>query len=1024
MSTKTTFKRIALVAVASLGFGVLTSIAPAIAGATTATSVSVSPVRYSAGDTVPAATLSFTTVGALLDASTGGVLTVTQAPTGTAAITVDDCGGANGTAMVDDLATAAAGASVAEGAALAGNIGATTAATCAISISANAAAGTYKGTLVLTDSAGSEDALTISWSFTTAGKVASITTDVTAVNLPAVAVSAGNTDVVFKNVKITLKDSAGATTQAASGDSLSVAITGSATNITLKTASGQAEAASLSVVTADIADGTHTFTVASETAVADSETVTITPAGIMPAQGVAAATLTATTTGYGVETGLKTVLASPTAASVVAAGAANGSSSSYKVDPSNTSYGFDVSGYTAGAAYKIQVLWTDAAGSNGVATVKDDTSNTTAAALTSGTASVLYGITGSTGVVRVTVVSTANNNTADTIAINPENATAGDYNDAADSLVTNADSAYAATISTPAVTPSMVTTGSAIAVAGKIADQYGNPLSGASIAVTGTVTTTDTTPANLTGTATSAADGTWSLTLSAATALTTSVSIVAAATKTGATISSSSASVVNLTASGSPASMTWDGLGNEDTFTTLSPLANYPATVVPYTGSVSGNTDELYTISTGVTDGTLDAADGCVALTATTTPGSQVVFTGTAGVKFTKTSCATAQTVATLLDTVTVASGTAAYAVATKTGANTVTMTSGTVSKTATFYAYNALTAASAGDAIRNLSVDKAAMSLNAGQIGFVTITATDAFGNLVKSAKAAAGAVVTVKTSGQALLDGPALSRDYTTTDSAGQIVVGVIAGDTAGSSTVAVTSTGAQLGAAAGSATSTTAGTNGLTASVSTTSTAVTIVGNTTDAVTTAAASTDAKIAALQAALEALAAKSIADKASLDAAIAAAAAKAAADTAAAQAAAVAAAEAAADAAAEAIDAGNNAFDAATTAGEAAESAQGAAEQAGEDAVAAAQAAGEAAVAASEAAQEAAAEATDAANAATDAANASAEAADAATAAAQDAADAVAALSTQVSEMISALKKQITALTNLVIKIQKKVKA
>ncbi len=81
----------------------------------------------------------------------------------------------------------------------------------------------------------------------------------------------------------------------------------------------------------------------------------------------------------------------------------------------------------------------------------------------------------------------------------------------------------------------------------------------------------------------------------------------------------------------------------------------------------------------------------------------------------------------------------------------------------------------------------------------------------------------------------------------------------------------------------------------------------------------------------------------------------------------------------------------------------------------------GDAAVAA---AQDAAAEATDAANAATDAANAAAEAADAATAAAQDAADAVAALSVQVSEMVDALKKQITALTNLVIKIQKKVKA
>ena len=81
--------------------------------------------------------------------------------------------------------------------------------------------------------------------------------------------------------------------------------------------------------------------------------------------------------------------------------------------------------------------------------------------------------------------------------------------------------------------------------------------------------------------------------------------------------------------------------------------------------------------------------------------------------------------------------------------------------------------------------------------------------------------------------------------------------------------------------------------------------------------------------------------------------------------------------------------------------------------------------------AADAAAEAIDAANAATDAANAAAEAADAATAAAQDAADAVAALATQVNEQIEilkamnmALQKQITALTNLIIKIQKKVKA
>ena len=76
------------------------------------------------------------------------------------------------------------------------------------------------------------------------------------------------------------------------------------------------------------------------------------------------------------------------------------------------------------------------------------------------------------------------------------------------------------------------------------------------------------------------------------------------------------------------------------------------------------------------------------------------------------------------------------------------------------------------------------------------------------------------------------------------------------------------------------------------------------------------------------------------------------------------------------------------------------------------------------DAATDAANEATDAANAATDAALAAADAADAATAAAQDASDAVAALSATVDKLVASLKAQITSLTNLVIKIQKKVKA
>jgi len=78
----------------------------------------------------------------------------------------------------------------------------------------------------------------------------------------------------------------------------------------------------------------------------------------------------------------------------------------------------------------------------------------------------------------------------------------------------------------------------------------------------------------------------------------------------------------------------------------------------------------------------------------------------------------------------------------------------------------------------------------------------------------------------------------------------------------------------------------------------------------------------------------------------------------------------------------------------------------------------------AANAANDAAQDATEAANAATDAANAAAEAADAATAAAQDAQAAVADLAAQVATLIAGIKSQITRLTNLVIKIQKKVNA
>ena len=804
MSIKTT-KRIALGVIASLVFAPFVALAPASAADLTATAA-VGPVRVTFTganqDTVSKALVTITApttwaagdVDTAADDATINVV-LTQAPTAAATLAIAAMGDTGSV-------TLAAGDTLAR---VSGDNTSTSLLT-ALSLGANVA-GTYKGTITIDGDADNDvstpdnDRLVAAFSFTTTGAPASISLAKTAVEFPAVnALTGTNT--------ITLKDAAGNTTQSSTVDTLSITTT-SATNIALTTGA--------SLTDSDLKDGTATYTLTSN-GTADTETITVTPLGTLPALGVAAVTFTAKTIGYGVETNVKTVLTTPSSSNVVKAGTANTSEAAYVVDTSVSTLVFTASGYTVGAAYDITI--TGVTGTPAF-TVKDDTANTTASA-SSTSAKSLYGIVGSTGSVVVTVV-IASTTTADVIGISANNANDTSV-DSADARVTYTTAAYSATVTTPAVTPTLAVTSTPIAMAGKVADTYGNPVSGAVVTVTGTVTPTGTA---ITGTATTAADGAWSLTMPATAAATTSVSLVAAAVKTGLTVTSASAVVVNFNASGSPDTLTYaDALSDQDTATTVNPVTTYPAATVIYTGSTgAGNSDEVYTIATAATDGTLDATDVCVAFTPTTSPAGQVVVTGSAGVKFTTTSCATAQTLATLKDTVTVASGSAFYAVATKTGENSVTMTSGTKTASAKFYAYNALTAASAGDAIRNLSADKASLSLKPGEFAVITIAAKDAFGNAVKSAVAAGGATVTVKASGSALVEGPTLSKQFTTTDADGNIMVGVVASQTPGTGTITITGTGAQLKAAAGAATSATAGTNGLTAASSSVTVSVTV-------------------------------------------------------------------------------------------------------------------------------------------------------------------------------------------------------
>jgi len=822
MSTKTIYKRIALVAVASLGFGVLSAV-PSTALTGTGTATLSGPVRVSftdtVRDTVAAQAFTFTNpVAAVITDGAGATLTmaVTQAPTSGATVSITVGGGSSATS--DSLGASATAAATAADI-LVGNVGsAATGVAGTIAITSNAASGTYKGTFTLADA---EDSITISWSFTTTGKAATIKTDADTYAMPATAQTDANTFLTFKTVAVELLDTAGNKTQAATGDNIVTSIT-SATNINTKVVANNTTSADLTISDSDLNDGAHSFLVGSVTATADSETITLTPGGVMPAQGVVAKKITATSAAYGTETAVRTALTSPSATTVVAAGTKAGSENSLIVEPSNGTFVFAVTGLASGAAYRIAAEWTNVSTGSGSATVKDDVSNTTAVSSADGVVTYLYGLAPASGTVNVTVALSSGAAT-DTIEINAESGNTN-YTAASDALVTLSDPTYAITLTSPVVTPSIAVTASAITASGVIKDSYGSLISGATVTATGVQTLSTGTASNLVGSATSSATGTFSIVLPAANALTTSVALTVTAAKSGLSITQATATV-NFNATGGATAMTYDLIGDEDTATTATTL---PAVVIPYIGRATGVSDELYTVSTAVNDDALAATDACVAVTVDSTPRGQIVATGTAGVLFYTTACTNAAThdVAAGKSTVTVAATGSAnlWVTTTKTGLNTFTVTSGAVTKTFRFYGYNAVSAATAGDAVRNVGAPATATAA-VGGISYVTLKPTDAFGNAVPNAVASMS--ITAKAAGGALLDGPALSRNYTTTDADGNILIGIIAGTVEGAASITITSSGAQLGAAAGVATGTTAGVNGLAASVKGATIAVTIGG-----------------------------------------------------------------------------------------------------------------------------------------------------------------------------------------------------
>jgi len=429
-----------------------------------------------------------------------------------------------------------------------------------------------------------------------------------------------------------------------------------------------------SLTNSDLRDGTVTYTITGS-ATADEETVTVTPEGTLPGLGVSAVTFTVTVAALGDATLPVTTVTAPTSSNVIKAGA---SATAKTADLATTTYSFSISGWTSGSGYRYIADVDDASGAGLTASI--------------GGSSVLGGLTfkGISDGSALTFTVTLGGTPAAGDVIEIDGNGDGDFTDSSDMVITLAAATYAVSVSTPEVSPSIQKTGAAITVTGSVKDQFGTALNAATVTVTGVQTLSTGSAANLTAEVVTAADGSWSATLPAANALTTSVSITAAAVKTGTsaiTDTSASPVVVKLNAAGSADSITSSHLGDEDSATTATTL---PAVVVPYTGRATGQSNELYTISSAAFDGTFDATtETCIAVTATTDPDGQIVATGSAGVLIYKSACANDadHDVSAGLTTATVADTGAAnlWVTSTKTGLNTFTITSGAVSKTYRF---------------------------------------------------------------------------------------------------------------------------------------------------------------------------------------------------------------------------------------------------------------------------------------------------------------------------------------------------
>jgi hypothetical protein len=685
MSTKTIYKRIALVAVAALGAGVL-SVAPASAANSAGTAV-VGPVRVSFTGTnqdgVNAASVAITADADWTSADfTTDLVTITvaltTAPSSAATITIDhadftDASNDDSVTLADDGALVSAGSDTATFAST----------TTGLTFAANAA-GRYAGTITVDGKNNSaSDLLVVPFSFTTTGAPTSFDFAPTTAGVTSSAVSGAI------STTVTLRDAANNITQGSSVDTfkLTAAISAGGTVGTF--------ASSGDITAADLTDGTQALVYTNSVTAGSTSTLTATPQGTLGT--LAAKTLTVTTVAASTAVPTATVTASNT---IVKSTSSTSVLNKYTVSTNQTSVTFNVAGLTPNASFTYDLTETNGT----IASVN-------AVAYTSG--NDLTSVSTATGTFAITVVSTSPA-AGHVVTLDLNTAATAGATGQVDADITYAAPAYAVKVTTPAATP-LFRTSSAITYTGTVADQFGNPLAGASITATGTPTPA-TSPSTITATAVTATDGTYTVTLPAVAATTTSLSTVVSATGT-ASVTSASANVAYFTATGIAATLV---LTDTDTVATgVTTTDNKSSRTIPL-GKAIANPNEVAGDMNNLIDTDAATTDNVVSITPQTTlPGSVgYSVTATNGIRLFTADQNGALGLANT-SAITGTGGTAFFAIPTKAGAGVITVVSGGLTQTFT------LTGLVAAAPRANL------VTLTAGTIaGSYTVTATDAFGN------------------------------------------------------------------------------------------------------------------------------------------------------------------------------------------------------------------------------------------------------------------------------------------------------